>query len=163
MRLEPKDLFQRLEFDKVLLLIEQECQGELGKAAALQIKPGANLERIETKLKETREMRRAIEYNDRMHIPAYADLQEDLQLLEIQDYVLPEDGLRRLNVSLVAVAGIYDFFTDTRREVYPAMYDIVRQIHLDKTLILGIDLAREAEWTVGVNGAPELARTRKAL
>ena len=163
MRLEPKDLFQRLEFDKVLLLIEQECQGELGKAAALQIKPGANLERIETKLKEAREMRRAIEYNDRMHIPPYADLQEDLQLLEIQDYVLPEDGLRRLNVSLVAVAGIYDFFTDTRREVYPSMYDIVRQIHFDKTLILEIDRVIDPEGVIRTNASPELGRIRKVL
>ncbi|MBK6948558.1 MAG: Smr/MutS family protein [Haliscomenobacter sp.] len=163
MRLEPKDLFQRLEFDKVLLLVEQECQGELGKAAALLIKPGAGLERIEAKLTETREMRRAIEYNDRIHIPPYADLQEDLQLLEIQDYVLPEDGLRRLNVSLVAVAGIYDFFTDTRREVYPSMYNIIRQVHFDKTLILEIDRDIDPEGNIRANASSELERIRKAL
>jgi hypothetical protein len=31
MQLEPKDVYEKLEFDKILRLIEAECLGELGK------------------------------------------------------------------------------------------------------------------------------------
>ena len=32
MQLEPKDLYEKLEFDKVLALLENLCLGDLGKA-----------------------------------------------------------------------------------------------------------------------------------
>lgn len=163
MRLEPKDIFQRLEFDKVLELVAHECQGELGKAAALAIKPGVSLERVERKLREVREMKRSIDYNDRMTIPVYSDLQDDLKMLEIQDYVLPEDGLRRIQISLVAVAGIYDFFTEPRREMYQALYEIIQPVHFDKTLILEIDRVIDPEGNIRADASPELLKIRKAI
>jgi DNA mismatch repair protein MutS2 len=161
MRLEPRDIFQRLEFDKVLELIAQECQGDLARDAALLLKPGANLQQISAKLRETREMKRALEHNDRMKIPVYHDISEDLRMLEIEGFVLPEDGLRRINTILVTVAGIYDFFGDVRREIYPAMYALIRQTHFDKTLILEIDRVVDPEGNIRSDASPELARIRK--
>ena len=163
MRLDPKDIFQRLEFDKVLELVSHECQGELGKSAAHAIRPGTNLDRIETKLREVREMRRSIDHNDRMHIPSYSDLEEELRMLEIQDYVLPEDGLRRVQITLVAVAGIYDFFTDPRREMYPSLYAIIKVVHFDKTLILEIDRVIDPDGNIRADASPELSKIRKAI
>lgn len=163
MRLEPKDIFQRLEFDKVLELVAHECQGELGRSAAYAIRPGTNLDRIETKLREVREMRRSIDHNDRMHIPSYSDLEEELHMLEIQDYVLPEDGLRRVQITLLAVAGIYDFFTDPRREMYPSLYAVIKAIHFDKTLILEIDRVIDPDGNIRADASPELSKIRKAI
>lgn len=163
MRLEPKDIFHRLEFDKVLELVAQECQGELARQSAFSIKPGTNLERIEQKLKEVREMRRSVDHNDRMQIPVYSDLSEELKMLGIQDYVLSEDSLKKIQVTLVAVAGIYDFFTDPRREMYQALYGIIRPVHFDKTLILEIDRVIDPDGNVRSDASPELARIRKGI
>jgi DNA mismatch repair protein MutS2 len=163
MRLEPRDIFQRLEFDKVLELIAQECQGDLAREMALLLKPGASLQHISAKLRETKEMKRALEHNDRMKIPVYHDITEDLRMLEIEGFVLAEDSLRRINTILVTVAGIYDFFGDVRRESYPAMYALIRQTHFDKTLILEIDRVVDPEGNIRSDASPELARIRKNM
>jgi DNA mismatch repair protein MutS2 len=51
MQLEPKDLYAKLEFDKVLELLEKECLGELGKEAIHSIKVETELKKIKRKLK----------------------------------------------------------------------------------------------------------------
>jgi DNA mismatch repair protein MutS2 len=163
MRLEPRDVFQRLEFDKVLELIAQECMGELAKEAALKLRPGANLKFISARLREAREMKRTLEHNDRIKIPVYHDISEDLRMLEIEGFVLAEDSLRRINTILVAVAGIYDFFSDMRREIYQALYAIIRETHFDKTLILEIDRVVDPEGNIRPDASPELSRIRKAM
>ena len=163
MRLEPRDVFQRLEFDKVLELIAQECMGDLAKEATMKLKPSANLKYISSRLREAREMKRTLEHNDRIKIPVYHDISEDLRMLEIEGFVLPEDSLRRINTILVTVAGIYDFFSDMRREIYQALYSIIRETHFDKTLILEIDRVVDPEGNIRSDASPELSRIRKAM
>ena len=37
MQLEPKDLYEKLEFDKVIELLQKKCLGELGKFAVQRL------------------------------------------------------------------------------------------------------------------------------
>ena len=64
MQLEPKDLYAKLEFDKVLELLEKECLGELGKEAIHSIKVETELKKIKRKLKEVYEYTLTFEYNN---------------------------------------------------------------------------------------------------
>ena len=59
MVLEPRDLFEKLEFDKVIRLVEQSCLGELGKQAVLDIQPAYDIDSIEQLLRPTHEMKRS--------------------------------------------------------------------------------------------------------
>ena len=93
MQLEPKDLYEKLEYDKILELLENHCLGDLGKSAIQKIKPETELALIEGKLKEVKEFKMAIDNNDHFPISAYNDLTKDLRMLEVVDYVLPEESL----------------------------------------------------------------------
>ena len=47
MHLLPRDIYENLEFDKVLELLEKECLGELGLETARALKPVNDVELIE--------------------------------------------------------------------------------------------------------------------
>jgi len=99
-QLDPEDVFQKLEFDKILELVEQECFGDLGKLAVNEIFPETDIVSITKKLKEVEEYQRTLG-NDPFPISAYEDVSEDLKMLGIADYVLPIEGMQRINVVLL--------------------------------------------------------------
>jgi len=58
MQLEPKDLYEKLEFDKILALLEKYCYGELGRKNIPKLYLETKKFIIERKLKEVAEYRR---------------------------------------------------------------------------------------------------------
>ncbi|WP_373551715.1 endonuclease MutS2 [Haliscomenobacter sp.] len=163
MRLEPKDLFEKLEFDKVIELLVRECLGEQGIERIKELRPQTNREQIEERLKEVMEMKRSIEHNDRIPLVAYQNIDSDLQLLAIIDSVLPEDGLRRINTILVTVGAIYKFFSPSRRDVYKTLYEVIRPVNFDPALVKEIERVIDAEGNIRPDASPELARIYKAI
>lgn len=163
MRLEPKDLFEKLEFDKVIELLVRECLGEQGIERIKELRPQTNREQIEERLKEVMEMKRSIEHSDRIPLVAYQNIDSDLQLLAIIDSVLPEDGLRRINTILVTVGAIYKFFSPSRRDVYKTLYEVIRPVNFDPALVKEIERVIDAEGNIRPDASPELARIYKAI
>ena len=163
MQLEPNDLFEKLEFDKVRRLVEAECLGDQGKAAALRLTPMVHIKEIDRSLREVQEMKRSFEQNDPFPIRTYFNLDDDLKLLEIKDSVLPIDGLQRIHVVLISMRDIMAFFTETRQEAYPHLYDIIRSVNFDADLIKEIDRVVDEEGNIRPDASPELARIRKTI
>jgi DNA mismatch repair protein MutS2 len=163
MRLEPKDLYERLEFDKIIALLEKECLGELGQAAVQALTIFTDVKTIERQLREVSEYKLTLSNTDRFPLSAYEDLAEDLKMLDIQDYVLPEDGFRRINTVLVIMGDIFKFFTPDRQKVYPSLYDIVRPVNFDQTLSAAIGKVFDEEGGIRPDASPELQRIRRMI
>jgi DNA mismatch repair protein MutS2 len=163
MQLLPRDLYEKLEFDKVLALLEKECLGERGREEARALKPSKRQSQIEVSLEEVDELRRSIEHNDHFPIRAYEDIDEELRMLEVEGYVLPEDGLRHLNTILILSRDIFRFFKAKRRELYPNIYRIVRDITFNEELIQEIEAVIDEEGNIKPDASPELMRIRRQL
>ena len=163
MQLEPKDLYEKLEFDKVLELTKSYCLGERGKESVEKIKPDIKHFIIERKLKEVDEYKLTFENNDSFPISAYQDISKELRMLEVVDYVLPEEGLKKINIVLVFIRSIFRFFNSTRQEVYPTLYDIIRAVSFDEALIEAIEKVIDEEGNIKPDASPELLRIRKAM
>jgi DNA mismatch repair protein MutS2 len=163
MQLLPKDLFEKLEFDKVLELLQGECLGELGQQAARALQPLDRLSSIDRRLEETSEFKRTIERDERFPIVAYYDISEELRMLEVEGYVLPEEGLRLINIQLCNVRDIFLFFYTSRRETYPALYDIIRRISFEDSLVDAIGKVIDEEGNIRPDASPELMRIRKQI
>jgi len=163
MQLEPNDLFEKLEFDKIRRLIEAECLGDQGKEAALQLTPMVNIKDIDRSLREVQEIKRSFEQNDTFPVRGYFKLDDDLKLLEIKESVLPIEGLQRIHVVLVSMRDIMAYFTETRQEAYPHLYDIIRSVNFDADLIKEIDRVVDEEGNIRPNASPELAKIRKTV
>jgi len=80
--------------------------------AVTEIFPETDLVSITKKLKEVEEYQRTLA-NDPFPIGAYDDVSEDLKMLGIADYVLPIEGMQRINVVLRATQAIFKYFEST--------------------------------------------------
>ncbi len=161
MELEPRDLYEKLEFDKVLELVERECLSELGQAAVKKLRPQTDVQIIEGLLEEVKEYKLTISKNDHLPINTYQDISEDLRMLEVDGFVLPEEGLVRINITLRFVRNIYRFFNQLRQAAYPKLYQIVRPYTFDESLIQAIDKVIDEEGNIRADASPELMRIRR--
>lgn len=163
MQLEPKDLYEKLEFDKILGLLQKYCLGELGKEATDNIGPETEPILIRGKLEEVKEFKLTLENDDRFPISSYSEISKDLRMLEVVDFVLPEEGLQRINIILLFIRGIFKFFTNTRQEVYPRLYNIIRNVSFDEGLIEAIEKVIDEEGNIRPDASPALLKIRKGI
>ncbi|MBI5913962.1 MAG: endonuclease MutS2 [Bacteroidetes bacterium] len=163
MRLEPKDLYEKLEFDKITALLEKECFGELGREAVRNLPLLTDVKLLERQLKEVWEYKLTLEKGDHFPLAAYDDLAEDLKMLDIEGYVLPEDGFRRINMVLVIVANVFRFFTPERQKIYPRLHDLVRPVNFDKTLLQAIGKVFDENGDIRPDASPALQGIRRGI
>ncbi len=163
MLLEPKDLYERLEFDKVLELVEQECLGELGREAVRAMAPDTRRGSIEQRLLEVKEFKLTLEKSDVFPITEYFDIAEDLRFLAVPDYVLSEESFKRIAIVLRFVRDIFWYFNATRREIYPTLYKIIQPIVFEDFLIKAIEKVIDDQGNIKPDASPELLRIRKAI
>ncbi|WP_367389901.1 endonuclease MutS2 [Lewinella sp. LCG006] len=163
MRLEPGDLYEKLEFDKILSLLEESCFGEQGKQKIRAIQPLGELDKIEQLLAEVDEFRRTLERRDNFPIGAYQEISEELRMLEISGFVLPEEGLQKLNILLLFIKDIYKFFNKDRQEAYAALYAIIRPIHFNEELLHAIERVIDEEGNIRPDASPDLQKIRRHI
>ncbi len=163
MQLEPKDLYEKLEFDKILALLEKECYGELGKQAVKQLPMMTNVADIERCLNETWEYKITIGQSDHFPLSTYEDLAEDLKYLHVEDYVLPEDAWRRILNVLLITGDIFRFFDKERKEIYPYLFDIIRPIDYNSELAKAIQKVFDEEGNIRPNASPTLSKIRSQI
>lgn len=163
MQLEPKDLFEKLEFDKILLLLESECLGALGKAQIQNLSIETAPFLIEKKLLETHEFKLSIEKGDSFPISNYEDISKELRMLEVVDYVLPEESLKKINVIMRFVHEIFNFFNEDRMEVYAQLYNIVKDVSFDEALLAAIEQVIDEKGQIKPDASLELLRIRKMM
>ncbi|MEL7020528.1 MAG: endonuclease MutS2, partial [Bacteroidota bacterium] len=161
MQLEPKDLYESLEFDKIIDLLTKECLGTLGADAAQQLEISSDFKQIDRRLKETNEYKRSIEQGDQVPLARYEDISNDLRMLEVLDYVLPEEGLKRINVVLRGMYAIFNFFDGRRAEVYPTLFNIIRRLEFAGQLMEAIERVIDEEGNIRPNASPELLKIHK--
>jgi DNA mismatch repair protein MutS2 len=163
MRLVPKDLYEKLEFDKILFLLEKECLGELGKEAVKKLPLMTELPTIQRQLQEVWECKLGLQNGDPLPLGTYEDLAEDLRMLDIEDYVLPQDAWQRINTVLVITGDFFKFFTPERSKIYPSLFDILRPVNLDKALAEAIGRVFDEEGNIRADASPALAKIRREI
>ena len=163
MLLEPKDLYEKLEFDKILELLSSNCLGALGQAEAYQIPIETDKAKIEVKLREVLQYKLSIDNDDPFPIHVYHQLDDDLKMLEVIDFVLPIEGLQRINIVLRQMLAINKFFTEARQELYPQLFDIIKNVSFDADLAKAIDKVIDEEGNIRPNASPTLSKIRRSI
>ena len=162
-QLQPNDVLEKLEFDKIKELLLRECLGRAGKERIANLPIETTLARIEHKLLQVNEFKQAIVEGEQIPVSAYPDLSEELKMLEVEGYVLAVEGLQRINKLLRQVAGIFQFFKAEQQESYPNLYDLLRKLHFDSSLIKAIDQVIDEEGEIKSDASPELQKIRRGI
>ncbi|PSR11265.1 MAG: endonuclease MutS2, partial [Bacteroidetes bacterium] len=163
MQLEPGDIYEKLEFDKVITLLERACYGEQGREGIKAIQPLDDLATIDRLLAETDQYRNSLERRDSLALGPYEEVAQELRMLEIEGFVLPEEGLQKLNVLLLYVRDIFKFFTPGRQENYAALYAIIRPIQFNEDLLKAIERVIDEEGNIRPDASAELQKIRRHI
>lgn len=163
MELEPRDLYEKLEFDKVLELVDKQCLGDLGRQAVQRLRPHTDLNYIEKLLQEVKEYKICIDNNDKFPASQYQEISEDLKLLEIEGYVLAEEAFKRINTILLLVRDIFRFFNTGRQAAYKNLYGIIRALSFDESLTQAIEKVIDADGNIKPDASPQLLRIRRDI
>lgn len=160
MRLAPRDLYQVLEFDKVLELTEQFCYGELGRSYFDALVPSSNASQIERWLLEVYEYTQTYDNNHNFPISSYTSIGDALRMLAIDGYVLSVDSLRSIAKTLLVCYDIYGFFNKRKstKGLYPTLYDVIKIADFDKDLLKEIQRVIDSEGNIRPDASPELMR-----
>ncbi|MEZ4992719.1 MAG: Smr/MutS family protein [Saprospiraceae bacterium] len=164
MELEPKDLYEKLEFNKVLQLLESSCVGDLGRdAVRQQIKPDDKIEWINARLAEVTAYQRGQNNNDPFPLRRYEDVSEEVRYLEVEGYVLPIEGLQKINNLLLVYRYIFRYFNKGRQEAYPELYALIQPLDYDDELTRSIEKVIDEEGQIKPDASPELLRIRRMM
>ena len=160
----PEDSIASLEYDKVLALLAKKSMGELGRNTLLNLRPSVDVDAIQKGLNEVDEYRLGLEENDYFPLPNYADISDDLKMLEVDGFVLPIEGLQRIYKILTFVRKVFRFFRSaTRQESYSHLYKILSTLNFDQGLIKAIDQVVDEEGNIRADASGELLRIRKLV
>ncbi len=160
---EPRDVFRKLEFDKVLELLEKEAMTPMAVELLQALTPSTVFNQIDSWLRETREYKLALEKNDRFPLEMYADIRPDLRMLAIAGYTLQASGFQQILRILLVMRDIFKFFNGVKKEIYPKLYEITRNLHFDEGLIRAIAAVFDEKGEIRPDASPELMRIRREI
>jgi DNA mismatch repair protein MutS2 len=161
---EPKDVLRKLEFDKVIDLLEKEALTALAAEQLHDLSPRTDFAGIDLALRETRECKLALEKNDRVPLETYADIRPDLRMLEIEGYTLQAESFQNILRILLNIRDIFKYFAaGAKKEIYPKLYDIIRPLTFDEGLIKAITAVFDEKGNLRPDASPELMRIRREI
>lgn len=163
MLLFPNDLYEKLEFDKVIQLLIVECLGEPAQLYFFSLIPTADLKTIEQQLKMVRELKLSLEKSDKFPLANYFTIVEDVKLLPIEGYVLSVESLQRINKLLIIFKDIARFFTPVRIEIYPTLHSIIRETPYNETLVKEIARIIDVDGKIKPDASTDLMRIRRNM
>ncbi len=163
MVVQSKDLFEKLEFDKIISLLKDQCSGDLGRGFFSALTLQTDLESLELQLKKVKDLKLCLDKKDTFPFREYEDLTADLRMLAVDGYVLSIESLQKVNHTLLNFRDIYRFFTPVRKEIYPFLYSILKGVALDEALSGAILRVINEHGEIRSDASPELVNIRKAM
>jgi len=159
----PSDTIDKLEFDKILGLLESHALSEITKGYIHSIVPDTKAQSIFYELTRVHQYKLTFENNDPLPIRAFSDITEDLHHLRIEGYVLNEDIIIGIFDQLLMVRDILKFFRGDRQEQYDQIYRLVSKIELDKDLFNAFEVIFDEEGNIRPNASPKLIKLSRSI
>ncbi len=161
---EPKDVFRKLEFDKILDLLEKEALTPMAAEALHAVTPLIVFETIDQSLRETREFKLLLEKNDRFPLERFPDIQPDLKMLDIDGFTLQAEAFQGILKVLVMMRDVFKFFAGgAKKEIYPKLYDMTRGLSNDEGLMKSITAVFNEKGDIRPDASPELMSIRRDI
>ncbi len=156
MNLDPTDLLEKLEYDKVRELLALKCYGDAGIKWCKELNPSVVYDDILLGLAEVDAYKLGMEQNHLLALSSYEMADDALEMLEIKSYVLSIDDFRKITNTLRIIDGVLKYFNRERKEEYSVLWDIVKDLNFDAILLRDIDRVIDNEGVIRHDASPEL-------
>ena len=159
MLLYPTDIFERLEFDKILERLAFYCLGEPARALCTKVKIFDNHAKISELLTEITEYQRSIVMDEQIPCYHYEAIIDDIRSLRTIDIVLGLEAYQRIYRLVLNIDELYSYFNDPEKQkAYPNLAKIVERIEYDPELKKQFEQIFNDEGKIKSTASPELKR-----
>jgi DNA mismatch repair protein MutS2 len=164
MTLYPRDIKEKLEFDRIVASLREECLSAMAREYFDQIEVLTDRNRIQVLLDETEEYRKSIERGEIIPISRFESVTDDVFMLRKEGYVLDLDSIRNIYRTLSIGVDLTHYFNEGERvKLNPLIAEITRHIMVDSKLITEIDRVLDEEGEVRPTASDELMRLSKLI
>ena len=163
MNIYPENFEHKIGFDKIRELLNSRCLSEMGKEQAAVCQFSTDPQLIERQLDETIEFQKII--RDELNFPTgyFIDMRSVLRKSRIQGTFLEVFELFDLKRSLETLRAIANFFKEKEQELFPQLYQVVRDIQIFPFLYDRIDQILSKNGTIKDNASAELVKIRREI
>jgi DNA mismatch repair protein MutS2 len=161
----PKDVFEKLEFDKILLLTQSECLGSLAASELESIEPSMDLKLVQRMLTEVSEYVASFDRNDQIPLSNYIDITSDVKMLRKEGYVLNIDSIKNI-YQLISIANeLHKYFDSIQRQkLSPNIYSIFAGGYgIDSDINAMIDNILDEDGEVRPDASEELLKIHRKI
>ncbi len=163
MVIEPQDLYEKLEFDKILELVQLKCSGELARDAFKVLTPNTDYSIIEKNLKETASASKGIDESEAIPMFGYENVDSDLEFLSVEGSVLAEESLIRLHKILWISDRLFKYFSPGRKKKYAPLFERIRHLDYDEELSKEIKKVVDDEGNIRPDASELLQTIRRKI
>lgn len=163
----PKDLYEKLEFDKILSLVETRCESTLGVELLYKMKFQTNVDLINKLLQQVVEFKELLQ-READHLPQgnYLHLRKELDILKVEGTVLTEEQVFRIYQVLKIILEITWFFNKNEAEnahLLPELFKLTEKVEIDKELLNRIKQVLNDEGKIKNTASKVLQGIRKLI
>ncbi len=159
----PKNIEQKIGFDKVRDLLFQYCLSNLGRYYVERISFSSDFIAIQKLIAQTDELQRILQGPDSIPTQNFIDVTDSLETARIEGSVLDEKSFFDIKSSLAAITGCLSFISGKELVEYPQLKELASPIQLDKNLLKNIDRIIDDSGRIKDNASKELQNIRADL
>jgi len=159
----PRNFEQKVGFDQVKNLIQENCISLMGEKYVDKIRFSSRKESIEKLLFQVCEFREILVSGD--HFPAkdYFDLRDEISVLKTLGSYIEQNILFDLYSSLLTIKEILDFFNKSESEKYPELKVLKDQVLFPDELIPLADRIIDAKGEIKSSASDKLKEIRNSI
>lgn len=159
----PKNLEEKLGFDKIRELLKAACVSTLGQAYVDKIKFSTKFDLVQKLVRQTAEFKDILVQEEGFPRQNYIDTHSYLSKAAIEGAFLSEREFFDLKLSLVTIRECLQFFENKEEQAYPYLIELSRSVELDRNLIRRIDEVIDERGNVRDTASPELNSIRRRI
>ena len=160
----PNNFEQKIGFDKIRMLIKQQCVSVQGAERTDAMQISENYDRVQQQLSETNELLRILtEEEDAFPLNTFYDLREGLARIKVQGLFLDASELFDLRRSLEVINEVVRYIADKGEDKYPFLQLLITDIAVFPAVVQRIEAILNKFGKIKDNASPELAHVRKEI
>ncbi len=161
MRHVDQKVLDELEFSTVLNAVAGYAGTEGARQKALAMKPLFNHGVLQFELNQVNEMLAVVSYDN---LPAFSgtEIVDEIRLLRIENYVVPEIGLMRIADVSRSVIQLLSFF-EKKKTAYPNLSKRLAKVRPVNEIVIAIDKVLDRAGKVKSAASPQLEQIRNGI